>query len=135
METRLSLVFDAGRLSVQKFVELTSTNPAKLYGLYPQKGSIMPGISDADLVIWYPEGSLDGFELTNTNLHHDVDYTPYEGRKLSQWPRWTVLRGQVVWDRDNGGLLGQKGFGRFVKRGASSLAGSCQPGDWDVARF
>ncbi|KAK5086736.1 hypothetical protein LTR05_003904 [Lithohypha guttulata] len=108
VETRLATVLSAGRLSMQKFVEVTSTNAAKLYGLYPQKGSILPGVSDADLVIWYPsqgkDGALTPFTLTNSMLHHRCDYTPYEGQVLTQWPRYTILRGEVVYDHEGEGL-------------------------------
>ncbi|RII17374.1 D-hydantoinase [Alternaria sp. MG1] len=130
IETRLSLALSANRLELTKFVEVTSANPAKLYGLYPKKGALVEGQSDADVNIWYPEGKMEEFELTNSMLHHDVDYTPFEGRRLRQWPRWTILRGKVVWDRDNGGLLGQKGYGRFTKRDASSLAKPTKEGEW-----
>ncbi|KAK0610159.1 putative allantoinase [Bombardia bombarda] len=126
IETRLPMVFSSsseGRLSLTKFVEVTSTNPAKLYGLYPKKGSLIAGVSDADVVIWYPEGKdRKGLDMTITNgmLHHATDYTPFEGRKVGNWPRWTVLRGRVVWDRDGGGVVGEKGYGEFVKRGITS---------------
>jgi dihydropyrimidinase len=139
IETRLALALSANRLSPQKFVEVTSTNAARLYGLYPQKGTILPGVSDADLTIWYPpkgaKGALEPFKLTNSMLHHNVDYTPFEGRQLEQWPRYTILRGEVVWDRENGGLVGKKGYGKFVPRGKSSLAGPRKEGEWDVSQF
>ncbi|PYH30302.1 hydantoinase/dihydropyrimidinase family protein [Aspergillus neoniger CBS 115656] len=120
VETRLPLVWNSDRLTPQKFVEVASTNPAKMYGLYPQKGSIIPGISDADLTIWYPS-ALEPFPITNSALHHNVDYTPYEGHMVTQWPRYTLLRGEVIWDRDNGGIVGQKGYGKFLKRGRSAF--------------
>lgn len=63
------------------------------------------------------------------------DYTPYEGKVIKQWPRYTILRGQVVWDKDNGGLVGRKGYGEFQKRGVSSLAGPRNPAEWDVENF
>ena len=139
VETRLPLVLSANRLPPQKFVEVTATNAARLYGLYPRKGTILPGISDADLVIWYPpqgsKGALEPFRLTNSMLHHNVDYTPFEGQMLDQWPRYTILRGQVVWDRDNGGLLGKKGYGEFVRRDMSSLGGPKKQGAWDIEQF
>ncbi|RDW67825.1 D-hydantoinase-2 [Coleophoma cylindrospora] len=134
LETRMALALSANRLPLQKFVEVTSTNAAKLYGLYPQKGALIPGVSDADLTIWYPEGMKE-FELTNSMLHHNVDYTPYEGRTMKQWPRYTVLRGQVVWDKDNGGLVGKKGYGQFLKRDVSSLAGPVSEEEWSVEKF
>jgi dihydropyrimidinase len=126
---------NANRLDLKRFVEVTSTNPAKLYGLYPLKGALLPGQSDADLVIWYPPGEMEGFELTNEMLHHNVDYSPYEGRTFTQWPRYTILRGKVVWDKEAGGLVGEKGYGHFLKRGQSSLAGSREGGDWDIVGF
>ena len=137
VETRLPLVLWEGgkRLGLSKFVEVTSTNAAKLYGLYPKKGTILPGLSDADLCIWYPEGKLVPFGIKNEELHHGCDYTPYEGRQVGNWPRWTILRGKVMWARDEGGVVGEKGFGRFVKRGGSKLAGSRGEGDWEVQGF
>ena len=133
IETRLPLVLSEGRLPLQKFVELTSTNPARLYGLYPRKGALVPGLSDADLTIWYP--SMEPFLLTNADLHHACDYTPFEGRSLRQWPRYTIVRGNVVWDRDHGGLLGHKGLGQFLKRDVSTLDGCRSEKAWDVQSF
>ncbi|KAH8655322.1 D-hydantoinase [Xylariales sp. PMI_506] len=123
IETRLPLAMSADVLDVTKFVEVSSTNAAKLYGMYPRKGSIIPGVSDADLVIWYPDSQKPNLVLRNEMLHHDVDYSPYEGRTIGNWPRYTILRGQVMWDRDNGGIVGDKGYGQFVKRQESSLGG------------
>jgi dihydropyrimidinase len=68
-------------------------------------------------------------------LHHNVDYTPFEGMELNQWPRWTILRGEVVWDREGGGLLGKKGQGTFLKRGKSTLPGPRSDKEWDVSTF
>jgi dihydropyrimidinase len=125
VETRLSLALSAGRLELKKFVEVTATNAAKLYGLYPRKGALIPGESDADITIWYP--GMDSFQLKNEMLHHNLDYAPYEGQMLKQWPRYTILRGKVAWDRDNGGVVGKKGYGRFLDRGISSLARPLRP--------
>jgi len=117
LETRLPLLYSegvlGGRISVNRFVELTSTNPAKAYGLHPRKGTIAVG-SDADLVIW------DERELVvrNADLHHDVDYTPYEGHALRAWPALTIARGDVVWD---GQFRGSAGRGRFLACGRPSL--------------
>ncbi|KAL4783915.1 hypothetical protein BJX76DRAFT_368049 [Aspergillus varians] len=133
VETRMPLVFSAGRLTLQKFVEVMCVNPAKMYGMYPTKGALMPGISDADLVIWYPEAGVEPFELRNEMLHHNVDYTPFEGRVVSQWPRYTLLRGEVVWDRENGGVVGAKGYGQFVKRARSEFCQEMAP--WDPEKF
>ncbi|KAF2121246.1 D-hydantoinase [Lophiotrema nucula] len=132
IETRLSLTLGEDRLDLKKFVEVTSANPAKLYGLWPRKGGLIEGQSDADINIWYPPGKMQEYILTNDMLHHDVDYSPFEGRTLKQWPRYTVLRGQIVWDKENGGLLGKKGYGQFVKRDASSLAGPRKAGEWEI---
>lgn len=134
VETRLSLTLSANRLQLHKFVEVTSTNVAKLYGLYPRKGALIPGVSDADMTIWYPDGMKE-FELKNEMLHHNVDYTPYEGKSMKQWPRYTVLRGEVVWAKDEGGLLGKKGYGQFLERGVSSLVGPRSEKEWDVEDF
>lgn len=130
IETRLPLTLSANRISMQRFVQVTAANPAKLYGLYPRKGALIEGESDADVVIWYPEGAMKRFVLTNDMLHHNVDYTPFEGATITQWPRYTLLRGRVVWDRDDGGLLGEKGYGRFLKREQSSLARPRVAGEW-----
>ena len=118
LETRLPLLYSEGvlkgRITLSKFVELTSTNPAKAYGLHPRKGTIAPG-SDADLVMW-DEGE---FELTNARLHHAVDYTPYEGMKLRAWPALTLAGGEVVWDGSN--FHPRAGRGRFLHCGTPSL--------------
>jgi dihydropyrimidinase len=92
---------------------------------------LIPGVSDADMTVWYPEGMKE-FVLKNEMLHHNVDYTPYEGRIMKQWPRYTVLRGRVVWDRDGEGLVGKKGYGQFLSREASTLAGSRSQEAWNV---
>ncbi|RKP57686.1 dihydropyrimidinase [Pararobbsia silviterrae] len=121
LETRLPLLYSegvmTGRLSIHRFVELTSTNPAKTYGLHPRKGTIAIG-SDADLVIWdeHPDAPI---RVTNAMLHHAVDYTPYEGRMLDCWPAYTIAGGRVVWDGH--GFLGTPGQGRFLARGLPTL--------------
>jgi dihydropyrimidinase len=127
VETRLPLLFSyAGRekdsrLSLQRFVQLTSSDPAKLYGLEGTKGNIAPGY-DADLVIWYNEAELkDGVTIEQKNLHHGVDYTPYEGMHVKNWPRFTLLRGKKVWDRDAGGIVGEVTDGQFLNRGMGKI--------------
>jgi dihydropyrimidinase len=118
LETRLPLLYSegvlAGRMTINRFVELTATNPAKAYGLHPRKGTIAIG-SDADLVIW------DEREMTirNARLHHATDYTPYEGMTLKAWPGLTLSRGDVVWDGQN--LQSRAGRGRFLACGTPSL--------------
>ena len=113
LETRLPLLYSegvlGGRITIERFVELTATNAAKLYGLYPRKGTIAIG-SDADLVIW-DEGRE--MEITNEKLHHAVDYTPYEGMRVRAWPAVTLARGEVVWDGER--PQGKPGRGRFLK--------------------
>ncbi|KAF8231662.1 dihydropyrimidinase [Tricholoma matsutake] len=124
VETRLPLLYkgvEEGRISIHDFVRVTSSNPAKLYGL-GSKGTIQPG-KDADLCIWYPAGKMKPVQLDNTMLHHDIDYTPYEGMSFSNWPRYTLLKGKVMWNRENGGLVGTVGDGQFIKRAASTLPG------------
>ncbi|KAI9710960.1 MAG: hypothetical protein M1820_002397 [Bogoriella megaspora] len=121
VETRMPLLFDragntedGARITLPRFVQITATNPAKLYGLDGVKGSIAPGY-DADLVIWSPE-KKDSVIITNSMLHHDIDYTPYEGMTIKSWPRYTILRGKIIWDRDNGGIVGEMGDGKYLKR-------------------
>jgi dihydropyrimidinase len=112
VETRLPLLFShgvlGGRIDICDFVALTSTNVAKMYGLYPRKGSIAVG-ADADLVVWDSNAER---VIRNADLHHAVDYTPYEGMPVQAWPALTLLRGQPVW-RD-GAFLGAAGRGTFL---------------------
>ncbi len=112
VETRLPLLFSEGvlkgRIDLNQFVRLTSTNAAKLYGLYPRKGTIAVG-SDADLVIWDTDTPVT---ITNSMLHHACDYTPYEGMELTAWPALTLSRGKTVW-RD-GEMCAEPGHGQFV---------------------
>ncbi len=118
IETRMPLLYSegvlGGRITLQRFVELTATNPAKAYGLHPRKGTIAIG-SDADLVIW-DEGERT---VRNTELHHAVDYTPYEGMGLRAWPGTTLAGGEVVWDGRN--FHPRQGKGRYLQRGRPSL--------------
>lgn len=114
---------DKIRISLPRFVELTSTNPAKLYGLGHRKGSLLPGF-DADLVIWYPEEAprpRRRFRITNGDLHHRIDYTPFEGIEVRNWPRWVFLRGKLAWDRDGAGVVGAKSDGQFLRREKSTI--------------
>jgi dihydropyrimidinase len=113
LETRLPLLFSEGvmkdRIDINTFVALTSTNVAKMYGLYPRKGTIAIG-ADADLVIWNHDLDLT---ITNAMLHHNVDYTPYEGLSLSAWPAITISRGDVVWSESE--PQGGPGRGQFLR--------------------
>jgi dihydropyrimidinase len=116
---RMPLVFSEGvskgRISIEQFVALTSTNPARIMGLYPRKGAIQPG-SDADLVLWDPKKTVT---LTNALMQHAIDYTPYEGKDVTGWPVATIRRGEVVM-RD-GKVQAQPGTGQFLPRGPYDL--------------
>jgi dihydropyrimidinase len=120
VETRLPILFSEGvgkgRISLNEFVALTSTNHAKTYGLYPRKGTIAVG-SDADIAIWDPNRAVT---ISQSLLHHGSDYTPYEGLAVTGWPVSTMVRGRFV-VRD-GALVGSKGAGAYVSRAKSSLA-------------
>jgi dihydropyrimidinase len=113
LETRLPLLFSEGvlkgRIDVHQFVALTASNPARMYGLYPRKGTIAIG-ADADLVIWDDKRELT---IRNSALHHAVDYTPYEGMKITGWPAVTLSRGEVVWS--DGAFRGRAGHGEFLR--------------------
>ncbi|WRT69217.1 dihydropyrimidinase [Kwoniella shivajii] len=111
-----------GRISRQKFVELNSTNAAKLYGMYPKKGTIQPG-SDADLVIWRTSKSRRPYTITQDKLHHAADYTPFEGMEIEDWPRTVLLRGKIAYDGETNEVLAPAGSGEFIKRGFSTLPG------------
>lgn len=118
IETRMPLLYSegvlGGRLTLEKFVELTATNPAKAYGLHPRKGTVAIG-SDADLVVWDERE----FVLTNAMLHHAVDHTPYEGHTLRAWPALTLCGGEVVWDGTH--FHPRAGRGRFLPCGVPTL--------------
>jgi dihydropyrimidinase len=103
-----------GRMTENRFVELTATGPAKAYGLHPRKGTIAIG-ADADLVIWDEREVA----LTNALLHHEVDYTPYEGMTLRAWPGLTLARGEVVWDGTE--FHPQRGRGELLACGLPTL--------------
>lgn len=102
------------------------------YGLYPKKGSLLPG-SDADMVIWYPSGKSPRATITNSDLHHNVDYTPYEGISVGNWPRYTIVRGNVVWANGQHTDLRKK-TGQFVPRTGCSLFTNRSSSSKDVRR-
>lgn len=120
VETRLPILFSegvvAGRISLEQFVALTSTNHAKMYGLYPKKGSIAVG-SDADLVIWDAKREVT---IRQELLHHGSDYTPWEGFEVTGWPVKTILRGKLGFDE--GKVVGRSGDGQFLRRTLSPYA-------------
>jgi len=99
-----------GSLTPNQFVSFTSTNAAKIFGLYPRKGALLPG-SDADLVIWDPDKKLKyGVEVA----HQRTDYNLYEGWELQGYPDQVFLRGECIVDGEE--WLGKKGQGEFLKR-------------------
>ena len=120
IELRLPLLFSEGvgqgRLDLNAFVALTATNHAKLYGLYPRKGTIAVG-SDADIAIWDPEQET---EIIAGMLHDNVGYTPYEGRRLRGWPATVLSRGRIV--VEDGKLAAQRGSGQFLPCALSEAA-------------
>jgi dihydropyrimidinase len=114
IETRMALLWDggvrAGRIDAQRFVELTAAGPARIFGLWPRKGTIAVG-SDADLVVWDPEREQ---RLSVETLHMRVDYSPYEGRVVRGGPAVVMSRGEVI--VDHGEWKGRPGRGQFLKR-------------------
>ena len=117
VENRMSLVYNggvvAGRISVNKFVELTSTAAAKLFGMFPKKGTIAVG-SDADIVIFNPDRE-ETISISNPCTHHmNVDYNSYEGFKIKGLSETVISRGKVI-IRDCE-YVGKKGDGKFIKR-------------------
>jgi dihydropyrimidinase len=120
IELRLPLLFSEGvgqgRLDLNAFVALTATNHAKLYGLYPRKGTIAVG-SDADIAIWDPKRET---EITAGILHDNVGYTPYEGRRLRGWPVTVLSRGRIA--VEDGKLGAERGSGQFLPCALSDAA-------------
>jgi dihydropyrimidinase len=114
VETRLSLLHDGGvrtgRISLNRWVQICSTAPAKMFGMFPKKGTIAPG-SDADIVIWDPDKKLT---LSHKTLHMRCDYNPYEGRTVVGAPEVVLSRGRVVVDK--GTFKGKPGSGRYLRR-------------------
>ncbi len=121
VENRMALVHNGGvnggRITLNKFVELTSTSAAKTFGLFPKKGTIAVG-SDADLVIFNP-GREETISIKNPCTHHmRVDYNAYEGFRVKGFPETVISRGKVI--VDNCDYVGRKGDGQFIKRGLYS---------------
>jgi len=118
VENRMALVYNGGvvggRISLNKFVELTSTSAAKTFGLFPRKGTIAVG-SDADIVVFNPDRT-ETISIKNPCTHHmRVDYNAYEGMRVTGFPETVISRGQViVRDCD---YVGRKGQGQYLKRG------------------
>src|SRR5579872_133968 len=116
VENRLQLLYhygvNAGKLSLNRFVELVSTTPARLFGLYPKKGELAPG-SDADIVVWDPNAE----HLISSKTHHmRCDYSMFEGFAVMGNARTVMSRGEVI--VDGGKFLGKAGRGNYLKRAA-----------------
>ncbi|HEV8677974.1 MAG TPA: dihydropyrimidinase [Stellaceae bacterium] len=120
IELRVPLLFSEGvgqgRIDLNRFVALTATNAAKIYGLYPKKGTIAVG-SDADLAIWDPAKEVT---VAHAMLHDNVGYTPYEGRHLHGWPTTVLSRGRLIVDAGN--LIAERGSGNFLPCALSDAA-------------
>ncbi len=119
IEDRMMMLWDAGvrggRLTDMRFVEITATNPAKIFGLYPRKGTIAVG-SDADIVLWDPKAE----RTISAKTHHmRVDYNLYEGRRVVGSPRAVILRGEVKVRDDR--FVGAKNKGQFLPRAVARL--------------
>ena len=118
LETMLPMLFSegvrAGRISLDRFIALTSANPARLFGLYPRKGTIAVG-SDADLVVLDPKlrRTIDG-----RSMRSNADYSVYDGREVYGWPRFTVSRGEIV--LEDGQVVAEPGRGQWLRRGRTT---------------
>jgi dihydropyrimidinase len=114
LENRLQMIHEFGvraeRISLNRMVELLSTNPAKLFGLYPRKGTIAVG-SDADIVVFDPERKMT---ISASRHHSRVDYNLYEGTEVTGSPEVVLLRGNVLVENDE--LVASPGIGQFVAR-------------------
>ena len=112
IEARLPLMFSEGvgkgRIDLNTFVAVTATNAAKIYGLYPRKGTIAVG-SDADIAIWDPDKKVT---ISADMLHENLDYTPYEGFEVEGWPVMVISRGEVI--VEDGDVLAKPGRGEFL---------------------
>jgi dihydropyrimidinase len=116
IENRLQLIYhygvNAGKLPLNRFVEITSTTPARIFGMYPQKGEIAAG-SDADIVIWDPKAP---YTISATTHHMRVDYSMFEGYQVQGNARTVISRGEVI--VDGGEFLGKAGRGNYLRRQA-----------------
>ncbi|MFH1907916.1 MAG: dihydropyrimidinase [Chloroflexota bacterium] len=114
VQDRLPVLWTAGvgsgKLTANQFVALTSTNPAKIFGLYPRKGALLPG-SDADIVIWDPQKKV---KYGVVHSHQRTDYNLYEGWELTGYPEKVFLRGKLIVDGEK--WLGKAGGGQFLHR-------------------
>ena len=113
----MEVLFDGGvnqgRIGVNRFVELTATTPAKMFGLYPQKGTIAVG-SDADIVVFDPN---EKHVISVDNQHMRVDYSAYEGLEVTGKVKCVLSRGRII--VENGEYLGKPGDGSYLRRGTN----------------
>jgi dihydropyrimidinase len=118
LEFRMPILFSEGfmkkRISLSRFSEVTSTNAAKIFGLYPKKGVIRVG-SDADVVIFDPKLERT---ISSKDSLYDMDWCPYEGMTVKGWPSATIVKGKVIWN--DGVFIGKAGEGEFLKRKLAS---------------
>jgi dihydropyrimidinase len=120
VETRLYLLWEGvrdGRISMNRFVEITATAPAKIFGLYPRKGTIAIGC-DADVVVWDPNKEIT---LGMKTLHMRVDYSPFEGRRVTGAPTAVLSRGELLVQDDAWVAKKKQGRGQFLRRGTFAL--------------
>ena len=114
LQDRMTVVFDGGvktgKLSLNRFIQLMSTNPAKIFGMFPRKGTIAIG-SDADIVIFDPN---EQHVLSSNTNYSNCYYTLFEGRQVTGRVKKVILRGKIIVDGDN--WLGSPGYGNFQKR-------------------
>lgn len=119
VEARLPLLFSEGvlkrKMSVEKFVDLVATNPARVMGMDPRKGSLKPG-ADADVLIWDPKIEKT---ISPSTLHQKCDFSPFDGMQVTGWPRTTFLRGQAL--VQEGQFAGRPGSGRYLNRTPFSI--------------
>ncbi len=120
VENRMELIYNGGveegRISLNRFVEITSTTPAKMFGLYPDKGTIAIG-SDADIIVFDPKGT----HVISADTHHmDVDYSAYEGWEMTGKVETVLSKGKVIISDDE--YHGQPGDGEYLVRGTSQLS-------------
>ena len=119
LQTMLPMLYSegvrTGRISLRRFVEVTASNAAHLFGLYPRKGVIAVG-SDADIVVFDPEQTRT---VTRDMLQSNADYSVYEGRSVTGWPVVTLRRGEIVYQNDT--VTGAPGSGALVQRGPTVL--------------
>ena len=131
LQVRLPLLFSEGvakkRISLQEFVALTAANHAKMYGLFPRKGTIEVG-ADADIAIWEPEKRVT---LTAAMMKDNVGYTPYEGMTVTGWPTTVLSRGRIAVSNEK--LQVERGTGKFIARGVPAPVAAAKLRDGPAA--